>query len=44
MDENALIPPTAQKENLIIIVVGGPGKQSSYLPGHTSHLVTKAIP
>ena len=44
MDENALIPPTGQKENLIIIVVGGPGKHSSYLPGHTSHLVTKAIP
>jgi hypothetical protein len=44
MDENALIPPTAEKENLIVIVVGGPGKHSSYLPGHTSHLVTKAIP
>jgi len=44
MAEDALIPPTAEKENLIIIVVGGPGKHSSYLPGHTSHMVTKAIP
>ena len=43
MDEEALIPPTALKENLIIIVVGGPGKHSSYLPGHTSRLMTKAI-
>jgi len=32
MDEDALITPTAEKENLIIIVVGGPGKHSSYLP------------
>ena len=44
MDEDALITPTAEKENLIIIVVGGPGKHSSYLPGHTSHMVTKIIP
>ncbi len=43
MDEEAMIPPTGLKENLKIIVVGGPGKHSSYLPGHTSHMVTKAI-
>jgi len=36
-------PPTIRKENLHIIVVGGPGKHSSYLPGHVSHMVTKAI-
>ena len=44
MDENAMIPPTMQKEYLKIIVVGGPGKHSSYLPGHMSHMVTKTIP
>ena len=43
IDENAMIPPTVQKGNLKIIVVGGPGKHSSYLPGHTSHMATKAI-
>ena len=44
MPEDSMIPPTIKKEDLIIIVVGGPGKHSSYLPGHTSHLVTKIIP
>jgi hypothetical protein len=43
MNDDAMIPPTILKENLKIIVVGGPGKHSSYLPGHTSHLVVKAI-
>ena len=44
MPEDAMIPPTEYKEDLKIIVVGGPGKHSSYLPGHTSHMVTKPIP
>jgi hypothetical protein len=43
MPEESMIPPTARKEYLHIIVVGGPGKHSSYLPGHVSHMVTKAI-
>jgi hypothetical protein len=43
MPADSMIPPTIRKENLHIIVVGGPGKHSSYLPGHVSHMVTKAI-
>jgi len=31
-DEKALVPITARKEDLIIIVVGGTGKHSAYLP------------
>jgi hypothetical protein len=43
MHEDSMIPPTIRKEYLHIIVVGGPGKHSSYLPGQTSHMVTKVI-
>ncbi|MBM2824514.1 MAG: hypothetical protein HW402_178 [Dehalococcoidales bacterium] len=44
MDENALIPISARKENLIIIVVGGAGKHSSFLPTFgMSYSVTRAI-
>ena len=43
MPEDSMIPPTIRKEYLHIIVVGGPGKHSSYLPGQTSHMVTKVI-
>lgn len=43
-DEDALIPVTPEKDDLIVIVVGGPGKHSSFLPtfGH-GRAVTKAI-
>ncbi len=43
-DENALIPVIHKKEDIMVIVVGGPGKHSSFLPsfGHL-HAVTKAI-
>jgi hypothetical protein len=43
LPEDAMIPPTINRDDLHLIVVGGPGKHSSYLPGHMSHLVTKAI-
>ena len=42
-DENALIPITARKEDLIIIVVGGTGKHSAYLPAFLPPSVTKPI-
>ena len=44
LPEDALIPITPAKEDIIIIVVGGAGKHSSFLPtfGHTSS-ITKAI-
>lgn len=32
LEEDALIPMTAAKEDLVVIVVGGPGKHSSFLP------------
>jgi hypothetical protein len=41
--EDSSVPPTMVREDLHIIVVGGPGKHSAYLPGWSSHLVTKAI-
>ena len=44
LDENALIPVTPKKEDIIVIVVGGPGKHSSFLPTFgRSHSITKAI-
>ncbi len=44
LDENALISITAEKEDLIVIVVGGPGKHSSFLPTFgSSRSITKAI-
>ena len=42
-DENALVPITRRKEDLIIIVVGGTGKHSSYLPAFLPPSVTRAI-
>jgi hypothetical protein len=42
-DENALVPMTKRKEDLIIIVVGGTGKHSSYLPAFLPPAVTKLI-
>ena len=42
-DENALIPITAHKEDLIIIVIGGAGKHSAYLPAFLPPSVTKPI-
>jgi len=41
--ENELVPLTAHKEDLIIIVVGGPGKHSAYLPAFLPPSITKAI-
>ncbi|MFC2005402.1 hypothetical protein ACFLVG_00350 [Chloroflexota bacterium] len=44
LDEDALIPITGKKEDLIVIVVGGPGKHSSFLPSFgPSRSITKAI-
>ncbi len=43
-DEDALIPIVPAKEDIIIIVVGGPGKHSSWLPPFSnSRAITKAI-
>jgi len=42
-DENALVPLTAHKEDIIIIVVGGPGKHSAYLPAFIPPSITKPI-
>jgi hypothetical protein len=42
-DEHALIPITAHKEDLIIIVIGGTGKHSAYLPAFLPPSVTKPI-
>ena len=42
-DEKAMVPITARKEDIIIIVVGGPGKHSAYLPAFIPPSVTKAI-
>lgn len=45
LDENALIPITPDKEDIIVIVVGGPGKHSSILPTFgPSRSITRAIP
>ncbi len=43
LDDDALIPITPKKEDIIVIVVGGAGKHSSFLPGRSSLSVTKAI-
>lgn len=42
-DEDALIPITAHKEDLIIIVIGGSGKHSAYLPSFLPPSITKKI-
>jgi hypothetical protein len=42
-DENAKVPITARKEDIIIIVVGGTGKHSAYLPAFIPPSLTKAI-
>jgi hypothetical protein len=42
-DEKALVPITARKEDLIIIVVGGTGKHSAYLPAFLPPSVTREI-
>jgi hypothetical protein len=41
--ENETVPITARKEDLIIIVVGGTGKHSAYLPAFIPPSITKAI-
>jgi len=43
-EKDALVPITARKEDLIIIVVGGTGKHSSYLPAFLPPSITKVIP
>ena len=44
LEEDALIPMTAAKEDLVVIVVGGPGKHSSFLPSFGRGIsITKAI-
>ncbi|MFC1928691.1 hypothetical protein ACFLXK_03695 [Chloroflexota bacterium] len=44
LDEDALISVVANKEELVVIVVGGPGKHSSFLPALSySQPITKAI-
>ncbi len=44
LDENALIPIIPEKDNIMVIVVGGPGKHSSFLPSLSHvHPITKAI-
>jgi hypothetical protein len=43
LPEDAMIPTTVLKENLIIIVVGGVGKHSSFLAGLESRMVIKEI-
>ena len=42
-DENALVPITARKEDIIVLVIGGPGKHSAYIPTTTPPSITKAI-
>ncbi len=41
--EYAMIPSTPVKEDIIVIVVGGAGKHSSFLPSHGQCSVTKAV-
>ncbi len=44
LDEDALIPIASKKEDIVVIVVGGPGKHSSFLPSFDqSYSITKAI-
>lgn len=44
LDEDSLIPMVKEKNDLMIVVVGGPGKHSSFLPTFgDSRSVTKAI-
>ena len=42
-DENALVPITAHKEDITIIVVGGTGKHSAYIPTTGEPAVTRPI-
>jgi hypothetical protein len=42
-DPDGLIPPTRQPEDIIILVAGGAGKHSVFLPGWGSRSVTKKI-
>jgi hypothetical protein len=42
-EENALVPITARKENIVVIVVGGPGKHSAYIPTTAPPSVTRII-
>ena len=44
LEEDALLPITSKKEDIIVIVVGGPGKHTSFLPTlGESYSITKAI-
>ncbi|MFC1977843.1 hypothetical protein ACFLWS_06250 [Chloroflexota bacterium] len=44
LDEDALMPITPKKEDIIVIVVGGPGKHSAFLPTFgQSHSATRAL-
>ena len=43
LDENAVVPITANKDDIIIIVVGGIGKHSSYIPTSSPPSVTRSI-
>jgi len=42
-DENAMVPITAHKEDITIIVVGGTGKHSAYIPTTGEPSVTRPI-
>jgi hypothetical protein len=43
-DPAAMIPPTRQPEDMTILVAGGAGKHSVFLPGWGSRSVTRKIP
>ncbi len=43
LDDNSLIPITKEKADIMVIVVGGPGKHSSFLPTFGGRSITKAI-
>jgi hypothetical protein len=44
MGADSLIPITANKEDIMIIVVGGPGRHSSFLPSFgITRSITKEI-
>ena len=43
LDENALVPIAARKEDIIIVVIGGAGKHSAYLPAFLPPSITKTI-
>ena len=42
-DKNSTIPIAARKEDIMIIVTGGTGKHSAYLPAFLSPSITKSI-